>query len=1309
MRRTAGILLAVTVLVLLALLVGGVIYLRSDSAARLLCQRLSELVRDKTGLSMHTERCGIGLLPPAIEVEELSLRDANGGTPFAVARARVELETLPLLAGRIQVDAVELEAPRVHLNLAALSEKSEPSAEAGTAFALPDWLPRGIDAKDGRIDLVAAPNALLGIRGLSVAMRRTGADEVRVSLQARGGGVDLAGGAARSIPLEKLLLRGSLRGDKFQLLRLEAGLGGATLQADGTVPLSAGAAGPAGLSLKAGAPLSLLSALSAEAPALDGQAAFEGSLTLDGAGSPALAGTLSLAGAVVAGAAPVSGRVAFVLNEETLTLDDVELAGGALALGGKGKVAWAGEGPFSGQLWLRNGDLATILRSANLEAGVTGRLGARLSFTGKLAGKNGLSAIVDGRLSLENAQWRGPEGAVRYGASSASLAFQLAATRRRLRLASCRLELPEGSLAAQGFFQLDTGELSLQAALSDVALDELPSFAPVALAGRFSAALVAGGQLPRWTVDARLDGRDIVIADRRLGTLSGRALLSPDRLTLDRLLIQPGTGSVQLAGTLDRSNQEIHAKASFDNLSLPQAAVTALGHPVPILESGFASGELELSGTLARPIAAFRLSFYGVEIAGQRVPEGGLAGGYDADGLRLDILEARLGSGWVYAEGRLPAAGPMDVSLYSTGLRASSFDVLAGLELPLDFRLDTHVTIRGEPRSPALEGWLKVYDARLRGEALADSFFSAELAGDRVTFRGRGAGNLLVFSGESRLDTGLPFELSAQLDVPRAERFLWASGSRAVGSLALRGRLEAAGEALRPSSWSGWLRLDRLDLEADPLRLKPTAPWEVRLENLGVSCQRCEIGGGQTSLRLSGSAGLEKGLALSLEGRFELGLLRQLTDLLSRADGRAEVKLDISGPFRQPVVMGVASFASPRLQFSFLPFALEEARGRLRFTPEALQFLEVGGRAAGGTFWVGGRITFADGPRLALNLGVDGVRYDVMSGLWGRCSGTLSLSGIAGKRLQLGGALRVNEGEFRQSVSLVPQSSGAFRRRSAPPPAYDPEREMVEFDLRLTIPEGFRASYNLELINFLAEMRGELRLVGTNQRLGLLGEVSAIEGTLSYLSKDFLVQNTRVGFSDAFSVRPRIELAASRSEVVDRGDRGGETEYRVELRLVGEGDDFSVSLRSEPPLDEADIVTLLSLGVTSRDIKAFSSEDLVGLGGEIVLRSIKLDERLGRVFPFPSRVVRPKYLRVQSRFSPKTQTTAPRLETGIKLPVISENLDLDYSRALFDDTDQSLEMNYRLGEGISTRLRWENVPRTPLGDTGLDLKLHWEW
>jgi len=42
------------------------------------------------------------------------------------------------------------------------------------------------------------------------------------------------------------------------------------------------------------------------------------------------------------------------------------------------------------------------------------------------------------------------------------------------------------------------------------------------------------------------------------------------------------------------------------------------------------------------------------------------------------------------------------------------------------------------------------------------------------------------------------------------------------------------------------------------------------------------------------------------------------------------------------------------------------------------------------------------------------------------------------------------------------------------------------------------------------------------------------------------------------------------------------------------GDDVRIALHSSPSLDERDIITLLSLGITSRDMAALTGEKLGG-------------------------------------------------------------------------------------------------------------------
>ena len=272
----------------------------------------------------------------------------------------------------------------------------------------------------------------------------------------------------------------------------------------------------------------------------------------------------------------------------------------------------------------------------------------------------------------------------------------------------------------------------------------------------------------------------------------------------------------------------------------------------------------------------------------------------------------------------------------------------------------------------------------------------------------------------------------------------------------------------------------------------------------------------------------------------------------------------------------------------------------------------------------------------------------------------------------------------------------------------------------VSFPDTLEVDYDLGLIRFKTTMGGQLRVTGSNERLGLLGELEGRKGSVEYLSRRFSLRRATVSFLDRYSIVPRIKVGADLTETVDRGEiEGGEVEYRVYLDIEAEGDEQpAIKLTSDPPLDERDIVTLLNFGVTGQDVETFRSEDLLGLGSEILARSLDIDRRLQTLLPLPTQVVQPRYVRIRSRYSGSTKAQrsgaiSPRLEIGASLNFISPNLMIEYGRSLYNEFDQNIDLSYRFSSRTTARLRWENTEQETtsinVGDIGLDLKFQWEW
>ena len=885
--------------------------------------------------------------------------------------------------------------------------------------------------------------------------------------------------------------------------------------------------------------------------------------------------------------------------------------------------------------------------------------------------------------------------------------MEVAISPRRIRFPSFRLEVKDSVLEGEGkiYFKIGAVDMTLRAPRMDPS--DFSSVAGYRVAGECTFGLGVSGSFPRPVLAIDVETTDLWVEDRRIGAAKGRLTLVGDSLQADRLAIAGRGGRVQITGALGLGPPHaLDFSVDLDAARLSEVFAVIGGKRPPVRLDGLLAGNLKAGGSLQAPVLDFRLSFSNLQVGDQLFEEGGVVGRLERGAWRLDLLEARMGPGWLFARGEISSDLKLNLAAYSTGLRASSFTFLAGHVDVLDFRLDLNVSVKGSIRSPSFAGWAKVYDTRLRGQRTPDSFVSARATAESFHLSGRFFGEATQPEADVQLEESLPFSLKLRFSSNRVGRFFpeLASDLRAKGEVA--GSLSAQGRLLSLRTLKGELRLDRFLLQSSGIRLKNSKPVVIRVADRGFSVQSCEIVGTETVLSVRGSGTLDSGPKIEAVGTVGLGLLPLLGNFLQRSVGKANLSLSLRGPWADMRVSGSASFSADLLRFKGFAQDITSAAGELQFTPRRVELTKLRGKMGGGVFTGQGRVEMeAFAPQaVAINFDIDRARYDVAKNLWGVGSGVLGLTWAPGKKLKLSGDLKIQEGEY---------SDGIFRRRLSAGRTYAKEREVLELDIRLRFPDRFRVSYNLDLVNFQAEARGELRVLGTNERAGLVGEMEALGGTVTYLTKDFEIQSTRVQFLDRYSVQPLVEVYASLMETIDRGEEGS-TDYHIRLRLTAEGDaQPEITLRSEPPLDEHDIVTLLHLGVTSRDVESFKGEDLMGLGGEILFRSFKLDQRLRRLFPFPPEVVQAKYLRLRNRFSENTRSSSPRVEVGAKLRFISDDLDMEYSRSLFDDTDQSLDLSYKLSEGISTRLRWENTEQQTapgdIGNLGLDLKFQWEW
>ena len=146
---------------------------------------------------------------------------------------------------------------------------------------------------------------------------------------------------------------------------------------------------------------------------------------------------------------------------------------------------------------------------------------------------------------------------------------------------------------------------------------------------------------------------------------------------------------------------------------------------------------------------------------------------------------------------------------------------------------------------------------------------------------------------------------------------------------------------------------------------------------------------------------------------------------------------------------------------------------------------------------------------------------------------------------------------------------------------FRPEEENLHLDLEF-ISEGD----SLEISNNLArgKLRGSIRVLGSDQRFGLLGRLELVNGKVEFLDNEFELESGSISFESDDSIDPVFDLNAT-TRVQD---------ILILLDIRSEVNRVEAFLSSDPARDETSIIALLTLGV---DVDELTEGNAGGIEG----------------------------------------------------------------------------------------------------------------
>jgi translocation and assembly module TamB len=243
---------------------------------------------------------------------------------------------------------------------------------------------------------------------------------------------------------------------------------------------------------------------------------------------------------------------------------------------------------------------------------------------------------------------------------------------------------------------------------------------------------------------------------------------------------------------------------------------------------------------------------------------------------------------------------------------------------------------------------------------------------------------------------------------------------------------------------------------------------------------------------------------------------------------------------------------------------------------------------------------------------------------------------------------------------------------------------------RLRLAIHIQGDRNISIQNELAdvEARVDLDVTGTVDRPALTGHVEVSGGTLLFQGQRYRVTRGNVDFVNPVRIEPIVDVQAE-TEMRD---------YRVVLAISGRGDRLRLDLRSDPPLPQLEVVSLVAGGRTREELATQggpgglpTSEQLFQRGAGSILFDL-LQSRVGSRFGLLGldRIRIDPFL-VGSENNPVALITISEQ--------VTKDLTVTYSQNLTSSTQQIIIIEYFITRDTSII-----ASRNEQGDKGLDIK-----
>jgi translocation and assembly module TamB len=669
-------------------------------------------------------------------------------------------------------------------------------------------------------------------------------------------------------------------------------------------------------------------------------------------------------------------------------------------------------------------------------------------------------------------------------------------------------------------------------------------------------------------------------------SVDGDAEYSSERIAVEQAVLKHGPAEIHLSGELD-AHEISRQNPEFDEDSRIRADVSVRDASAENLLK-MAGEDVPVTGTLNLKVhvsgAVDNLSG-----GGQLSVQGGTAYGEAYKSLNTDLrfagrevdatnLVFHQDGGTVTGDGGYNLkTDAFHFNAQGSGFDLAHFKRFQNGKYPLEGMLAFEAHGGGTIHSPSVQGNLHL--TKFNFDQAAPGFVDAEVHTQGRTLLMNASANLanatLQMHGQMQLAG--QYQTQAQLtltnlDVNPILTVLNVQELTAHSSIGAT--VNVNGPLREPRKMNGDATIQQFAVSLEGVELKSDGAVHAMLSNGELHLQPLHITGDDTDLRAQGSIGVltdTHDINLTANGSVNMRLAETLDHDLD-ASGHVDFNVDANGTFARPGLTGNVKLSNVSIALLDFPNGLTKMNGTLQFDQDRLDVTNLTAVSGGGQLTLGGFVTYQHGLYGDLTATAKDVRIRYPQGVSSMVNAKLRLQGTQQSSL-LSGNVTVTRFVIGNGLDL--SSFNSSTAGVTLPPSPDNPANHIRLDIHVV------SGPQLDFQNSYAKLAGDvdLRLRGTVAQPALLGHISITEGNATFAGTKYELQHGDIYFSNPVRINPTLDLSAT-AHVED---------YDITIGLSGTASKPVPTFRSEPPLSEQDIFSLLALGRTQEEQQIYSN------------------------------------------------------------------------------------------------------------------------